>query len=48
MDNKITFKDFIKVDLRLIIIEVNSFPQAIRAAYRLIDFLGLGVKKSFA
>ena len=50
MKKKITFEDFLKVDIRIgTIIEVNDFPKARKPAYQLkIDFGALGLKKSSA
>ncbi len=51
MKEKITFEDFLKVDIRIgTIVEVNDFPKARKPAYQLkIDFgADLGVKKSSA
>lgn len=50
MNDRITFEDFIKVDLRVgTIIEVNNFPEAKNPAYQLtIDFGPLGLKKTSA
>ena len=50
MNSKITFEDFLKVDIRIgTIIEVNDFPKARKPAYQLkIDFGDLGIKKSSA
>ena len=47
---KITFEDFLKVDIRIgTIIEINDFPKAKKPAYQLkIDFGVLGTKKSSA
>lgn len=47
---KITFNDFVKVDLRVgTILEVNDFPEARNPAYQLqIDFGELGIKKTSA
>lgn len=48
---KITFEDFLKVDIRLgEIIEVNDFPEARKPAYKLkINFGdGVGIKNSSA
>jgi tRNA-binding protein len=46
----IQWQDFEKIDLRAgTILEVNDFPQATKAAYKLtIDFGDLGIKKSSA
>lgn len=50
MKSKITFNDFIKIDLRVgTILEVNGFPEARNPAYKLIiDFGDLGIKKTSA
>ena len=50
MKDKITFEDFLKVDIRIgTIIEVKDFPKARKPAYQLkIDFGDLGIKKSSA
>jgi tRNA-binding protein len=50
MKEKITFEDFLKVDIRIgTIIEANDFPKARKPAYQLkIDFGDLGVKKTSA
>ena len=50
MKEKITFEDFLKVDIRIgTIIEVNDFPNARKPAYQLkVDFGSLGVKNTSA
>ena len=50
MKDKISFEDFLKVDIRIgTIIEVKDFPKAKKPAYQLkINFGDLGVKKSSA
>jgi tRNA-binding protein len=50
MRDKITYEDFLKVDIRIgTIIEVKDFPKARKPAYQLkIDFGDLGIKKSSA
>jgi tRNA-binding protein len=50
MKDKITYEDFLKVDIRIgTIIEVKDFPKARKPAYQLkIDFGDLGIKKSSA
>ena len=50
MADEISFDEFLKVDIRIgLIIEVNDFPKARKAAYQLkIDFGDLGVKTSSA
>ncbi|MFD1614990.1 tRNA-binding protein [Gelatiniphilus marinus] len=50
MKGTITFKDLVKVDLRVgTVIGVNDFPEANKPAYQLaIDFGDLGIKKSSA
>tara|TARA_B110001454_G_scaffold9218_1_gene8661 strand:- start:1151 stop:1489 length:339 start_codon:yes stop_codon:yes gene_type:complete len=50
MKDKITYEDFLKVDIRIgTIIEVKDFPKAKKPAYQLkIDFGDLGIKKSSA
>ena len=50
MKDKITYEDFLKVDIRIgTIIEVKDFPRAKKPAYQLkIDFGDLGIKKSSA
>lgn len=50
-DEKISFEDFLKVDIRLgEIVEVNDFPEARKPAYKLkINFGdGVGIKNSSA
>ncbi|UKM64243.1 tRNA-binding protein [Flavobacteriaceae bacterium GSB9] len=50
MNDKITFEDFTKVDLRVgTVIAVNDFPKARKPAYQLVvDFGSLGIKKTSA
>lgn len=50
MKDKISFEDFLNVDIRIgTIIEVKDFPKAKKPAYQLkINFGDLGVKKSSA
>jgi tRNA-binding protein len=47
---EITWSDFEKIDIRVgTVIEVDEFPQARKAAYKLvIDFGELGIKRSSA
>ena len=51
LENKITFTDFEKVEMRVgTILEANDFPEARKPAYQLvIDFgIEIGIKKSSA